>query len=108
MWDGFGDHVYSLTDEVMPFDEHPGEYQILSFRVEPGDALLFNYRTVHRSRENRGRERRVALSWRWLGDDVHWAWCRGREPVIDPSDTYLQPGDRITDDNAFPVVYTAA
>jgi len=62
---------------------------------------------IHRSRGNPTPNRRVAVSWRWLGDNAVWAWERGKDPTINPTHTYLQPGDPITDDATFPVVYRA-
>jgi ectoine hydroxylase-related dioxygenase (phytanoyl-CoA dioxygenase family) len=105
MWDGFGDLAHSMPDEVLAFEDHPDRYDILQFEVEPGDALLFDYRIVHRSRGNPTPNRRVAVSWRWLGDRARWAWERGKDPVVNQSHTTVQPGDLIADDTAFPVVY---
>lgn len=107
LWDGFGDHVLSLPDQIEAFEEHPERYTVAGFDVEPGDALLFDYRILHRSRGNGSPRRRVAVSWRWLGDDATWAPDPGTDPVISQADTWLQPGQRIIDDETFPVVYRA-
>ena len=72
---------------------------------EPGDALLFDYRIVHRSGPNAGTHRRSAVSWRWLGDDAVWAPKPGADPIIRPQDTRLNPGERITDDAVFPLAH---
>ena len=53
---------------------------MVGFDVEPGDALLFDYRILHRSRGNASPRRRVAVSWRWLGDDATWAPEVGTDP----------------------------
>ncbi len=108
MWQGFGDLAHSIPQEIIDFENHPEEYQVLGFDVEPGDALLFDYRILHRSRGNPSENRRVAISWRWLGDDAIWDWQLGNDPVIDQTSTYLAPGDPITDDSTFPVVYSSA
>lgn len=105
IWDGFGDHAHSISDEIIAFEDHPDRYDVVGFAVEPGDALLFDYRILHRSRGNSSAQRRVAVSWRWLGDDATWDWVRGNDPVIGPDQTALTPGDLITDDAVFPVVY---
>lgn len=108
LWQGIADHVRSF-DEVCPaFEDEPDRYEILSFPVEPGDALLFDFRTVHRSGPNAGTNRRAAISWRWLGDDAVWAPTPGSDPIIGPDDTSLEPGDPITDDAVFPLVHTGA
>ncbi len=107
IWPNFGDHVASFSDEIEAFEDHPDRYDVVGFDVEPGDAVLFNYRILHRSRGNASPHRRVAVSWRWLGDDAVWAPVPGADPVIGPDDTWLQPGQRIIDDAVFPVVYGA-
>ena len=76
------------------------------FAVEPGDVLLFDYRTMHRSRGNGAAHRRAAVSWRWLGDDAIWSPKPGSDPIITQDDTRLAPGDRITDDDTFPLVFS--
>lgn len=106
MWDGFGDLAHSIPEEIVDFENHPDDYEVISFDVEPGDALLFDYRILHRSRGNPSANRRVAISWRWLGDDATWEWERGKDPMVNQSSTFLQPGEPITDDATFPVVYS--
>ncbi len=105
LWAGVADHIRSFDDVCPDFENHPDRYEILGFAVEPGDALLFDYRTVHRSGPNRGTGRRAAISWRWLGDDAFWAPKPGADPIVRPEDTVLAPGDPITDDDVFPVVH---
>ena len=78
---------------------------MLSFEVVPGDVLLFDFRTVHRSGPNDGKNRRAAISWRWLGDDAFWAPKDGADPIIRDRDTVLGPGDLITDDQVFPLIH---
>lgn len=107
LWDGVADHIRSFDDVCPDFEAEPDRYEILSFPVEPGDALLFDFRTVHRSGPNQGTARRSAISWRWLGDDAFWAPKPGADPIVRPEDTVLEPGDRITDDEVFPVVHPA-
>lgn len=81
-------------------------YQPVGFAVEPGDALLFDYRILHRSRGNGSDIRRVAVSWRWLGDDATWEWVRGADPIVSPEHHMVAQGAKIDDDNVFPVVYS--
>jgi ectoine hydroxylase-related dioxygenase (phytanoyl-CoA dioxygenase family) len=107
LWDNFGDLAMSFTDQIEDFENHPDRYEILGYQVEPGDALLFDYQILHRSRANTSQARRVAVSWRWLGDDAYWAPIAGADPIVSQADTFLSAGERITDDDAFPLVYTA-
>ena len=108
LWDGVAEHLRSFDESCPPFEDHPDLYDVVSFAVEPGDALLFDFRTVHRSGPNSGANRRAAISWRWLGDDAFWAPTVGSDPIVGPDDTVLAPGDPITDDAVFPLVYASA
>lgn len=105
VWPGFGDYVMSFPEQIVPFEDHPDRYEIIGFDVEPGDALLFDYRLVHRSRGNPSGHRRVAVSWRWLGDDSTWHPVPGADPIVNQDHTWLAPGQRIADDDVFPVVH---
>ena len=107
LWDGVAEHIRSFDDRCPPFEDHPDTYDVISFAVEPGDALLFDFRTVHRSGPNAGANRRAAISWRWLGDDAFWSPTVGADPIVRQQDTVLEPGDLIDDDAAFPLVYSS-
>jgi len=58
------------------------KYNILSWELEPGDALLFHALTLHGSRGNQSpRLQRRAITTRWCGDDVAYA-PKGRQMPI--------------------------
>ena len=105
LWRGVADHIRSFTDECPAFEDFPNLYNILSFDVEAGDVLLFDFRTVHRSGPNDGTQRRAAISWRWLGDDAFWDPKPGADPIIQQRDTFLKPGELISDDKVFPLIH---
>jgi len=107
LWKGVAEHIDSFEDECPAFEEHPDLYEILSFDVVPGDVLLFDFRTVHRSGPNDGSNRRAAISWRWLGDDAYWDPKIGADPIIRDQDTVLEAGDAITDEDIFPLIHGA-
>ncbi|MFJ9989245.1 phytanoyl-CoA dioxygenase family protein [Pseudomonas putida] len=101
---------YGATDAAgqslymdMP-DVENGEFAILSPQMEPGDAVVFDFRTVHGAAGNTGSGRRRAFSTRFLGDDARYVQRPGRTsppfPGID-----LRDGDRMRED-WFPVVWT--
>ena len=46
------------------------EEDIRRFALEPGDALLFDFRTLHGTTDAPIKARRRAFSTRWLGDDM--------------------------------------
>ena len=53
-------------------DQNPDDGDVLEWQMEPGDAVLFDFRTVHGARGNTGLTRRRALSLRWVGDDSRY------------------------------------
>lgn len=59
------------TEELPDIDAHRGDYRIMGWAMEPGDAVAFDFRTVHGAPANTGspRRRRV-FSARWVGDDA--------------------------------------
>lgn len=68
---------------------------IVSWDLEPGDALLFHALTVHGARGNRSPDRkRRAIATRWCGDDVTY------RPVLNVEKHRhgMKPGDRFSDD----------
>jgi ectoine hydroxylase-related dioxygenase (phytanoyl-CoA dioxygenase family) len=58
-------------------DRDPG-MTVLEWPMEPGDAVIFDFRTVHGARGNHAATRRRVLSLRWVGDDVRYAERPGR------------------------------
>ena len=48
------------------------EHEVLEWELDPGDAVLFDYKTVHGARGNDAPTRRRALSLRFVGDDAHY------------------------------------
>ena len=62
-----GDHTY------MPVPDPEAEgMRILEWQMEPGDAVAFNYRTLHGARGNTTTNRRRAFSLRLVGDDARY------------------------------------
>lgn len=65
--------------EALPdIDGHRAEYEILGWALEPGDAVAFDYRTVHGApANNSASEQRRAFSLRLVGDDATFARREG-------------------------------
>ncbi len=81
------------------------DIEVLSFDMEPGDAVLFHARTVHGSRENKTDRPRLGLASRWLGDDIVWLHGLEKAPAL-PEVPELPEGQR-PDDKYFPKVWSA-
>ena len=90
---------------VPDIDGNPDDYEVLAWEMAPGDAIAFDFRTLHDAPGNHGAVARRAASMRWFGDDVTFA-----ERPQPPSPPYpemgldLAPGDAMPAD-WFPVVW---
>lgn len=76
---------------------------IRAWSMEPGDAVLFHFRTLHGAAGNALRRRRRAFSVRWVGDDARYVERPGRTSPPFPGHG-MQPGQRLRED-WFPVVW---
>lgn len=75
---------------------------VLEYEMQPGDAVAFNYRTLHGSRGNTSTSRRRAFSLRLVGDDARYVERPG--PTSPPFPGHeMQPGQRLRED-WFPVL----
>lgn len=93
---GVGGIVKSVAPlEATPdFDGDRGSYNIVSWDMKPGDAVLFHGLTLHGSRgKPAGDLNRRAIATRWCGEDVRYA-PTGSELQI-PWLHGLSPGDAI-------------
>ena len=57
-------------EPVPDIDASPGEYDIFSADLEPGDTLVFDFRTLHGTGDAEVKSMRGAFSTRWIGDDA--------------------------------------
>jgi len=87
-------------------DETFGQHTILSWAMEPGDAVLFHFKTVHGAAGNPASTRRRAFSVRWMGDDVRYTERPGRTSPPFPGHD-MSEGQRLRED-WFPVVWPRA
>lgn len=92
--------------EDMPdIDADRGAYDIRGWALLPGDAVAFDYRTIHGAPGNTSRTaRRRAFSLRLVGDNATFV-RRDRQETSPPfPDVTLRHGDPL-DGEAFPLVY---
>lgn len=102
-----GTRLYERDDfEPMPdIDAMRGKLDIAVWEVEPGDAIAFDFRTVHGAPANQSRIPRRIFSARWVGDDATYASRAGMgSPPI--TGLGLNDGDPL-EAPRFPVVYRA-
>jgi ectoine hydroxylase-related dioxygenase (phytanoyl-CoA dioxygenase family) len=104
-WAG-GEDFYANDAEFMDLPEvESPSYAILEQALEPGDAIVFNYRTVHGARGNTGNRRRRAFSARFVGDDARFIQRPGRTSPPYPG-IGQTTGERLRED-WFPTVWRA-
>ncbi|MGR3659763.1 MAG: phytanoyl-CoA dioxygenase family protein [Paracoccaceae bacterium] len=84
-------------------DANPSENKVLEWPMAPGDAVLFDFRTVHGARGNMSDTRRRALSLRWVGDDARYVARPGRTSPPFPGHEMVA-GQRLRED-WFPVIW---
>lgn len=66
--------VEDRLEDMPDIDARRGDYEILGWDMDPGDAIAFNYHAVHGAPGNRSAERaRRVVSFRWLGDNAVYA-----------------------------------
>ena len=87
----------------MPEIDETAAETILEWEMEPGDAVLFDFRTVHGARGNLQNQRRRAFSMRWVGDDGHYAERPGKTSPPFPGHD-MQDGQKLRED-WFPVLW---
>ena len=70
---------YPDPERYMPVPDPDAEgMQVLEWAMEPGDAVAFNFRTLHGARGNAAATRRRAFSLRLVGDDARVVDRAGR------------------------------
>lgn len=84
-------------------DAEPGKYDVKSWEMAPGDAILFDFRTVHGAPGNMSDRRRRAVSLRWVGDDVRYTDRPGRTSPPYPGHDMVA-GQKLRED-WFPVIW---
>ncbi len=97
---GYDGNGYETVPDI---DADRSRYEILSWDLDPGDAVLFNFLTLHGAPGNMSANRRRGFSTRWLGDDVTFAERPGETSPLYPG-IELEAGDRMRED-WFPIVW---
>lgn len=89
--------------QYMPVPDPDAEgMTVLEYPMQPGDAVAFNYKTLHGARGNTSTSRRRAFSLRLVGDDARYVERPGRTSPPFPGHD-MQPGQRLRED-WFPIL----
>lgn len=91
-------------EELPDIDGHREEYDIVAWELSPGDALAFDYRTVHGAPANTSATaHRRAFSLRLVGDDATFARREGIVTSPPFPEVTLKHGEKL-DGPEFPVL----
>ncbi len=95
---------YPDEDAYMPVpDPDAQNMDIREWEMEPGDAVVFHYDTLHGARGNSSPGRRRAFSVRYVGDDARYVTRPGPSSPPFPGHD-MRPGDILRED-WFPVIF---
>lgn len=74
-----GTNLYKKDEfaELPDIDANRESFEILSYEMQPGDAIAFDFRTIHGAAGNHSKTSRRVVSTRWVGDDARWAVRQG-------------------------------
>ena len=94
-----GDQNEAVPDMATRRDE----FEILGWAMQPGDAVAFNFRTLHGAPANASPSRRRVTSIRWVGDDARFVKRPGPTSPAFPDLDYEDGAP--FDAPEFPVIY---
>ena len=97
------DQTGVVLEKVPDIDANSDQYDILAWSLEPGDTIVFDFRTLHGTGDATIKSMRRAFSTRWLGDDVRFC-DRPGETSPPYSGHGMQHGDKMRED-WFPVLW---
>ncbi len=99
------DKFYPNEEDYIPVPDPDAEdMKVLEWDLEPGDAVAFNFKTLHGARGNTSTQRRRAFSLRFVGDDARYVERPGRTSPPFPGHD-MRAGERLRED-WFPVIHS--
>ena len=94
----------SEGERLPNIEDHPDDFDIVQFDVEPGDILVHHYKTIHGAGGNSSRYQvRRAASLRYCGDDIRFKARPGTPRQLHHS-TQLRDGEPLSGPD-FPIVW---
>jgi ectoine hydroxylase-related dioxygenase (phytanoyl-CoA dioxygenase family) len=77
-FDGTALYQGDASEAVPDVEAKREDWPVAGFAMQPGDAVAFDFRTLHGAPANSTGNRRRAISFRWVGDDARFAKRQGR------------------------------
>lgn len=103
-FDGSALNANDGLENIPDINNNRGDYDIVGWAVQPGDAIAFDYRTIHGAPANPSRtSQRRAFSLRLLGDDVRFVRREGIVTSPPFKQVTLAHGDRLVAEE-FPIL----
>ena len=103
-FDGTDLYENDRSEPVPDIDGNKTQFNIIGWEVEPGDAVAFDFGTLHGAPANNSPDRRRVISLRWVGDDAKFIKRPGNTSPAFPD---LQFTDGATfEGDEFPVIYS--
>jgi ectoine hydroxylase-related dioxygenase (phytanoyl-CoA dioxygenase family) len=102
-FDGTSLYANDESERVPDMAARKSEFEIRSWAMQPGDAIAFDFRTLHGAPANTTSNRRRAISFRWVGDGATFVKRSGKTSPPFP-DLEFENGAPF-DGPEFPVVW---
>ena len=96
------EHKDNEFEKLPNIENNKRNYNLISWELKTGDAIAFNFATIHGAPENKSRVKRSAFSIRFTGDDATYIKRKGEMSPPFP-EVKLKDGD-IMDCSTFPVI----
>ena len=94
------EHIDKEFEEIPDIERERNKYEIISYNLNPGDIIAFNFATVHGAPGNKSKSIRRAFSARFTGDDARYIKRKGEMSPPFP-EVKLINGDKM-DCESFP------
>ena len=98
-------NVDNEFEKIPDIENNRNNYDIISWGCEIGDAIAFNYSTVHAAYGNNSNNRRRAFSIRFTGDDARY--IKRKSEMSPPFPDLKLKDDDILDCDTFPVLISS-
>ncbi len=105
-FDGTDLYANDNSEAVPDIDKLKDTLTIQGWEMQPGDAVAFNFGTLHGAPANASNNRRRVISLRWVGDDARFVQRSGKTSPAFP-DLQFEDGAPF-EGKEFPVIYPVA